>query len=90
MDYEGGTRRDRAACSLDTRLERHENSAARRDPIRPPSVAKAQRGTIEERSALWGGDYTYRFDPARFRDMLEQVTMDAGYSFEVTLVEKSV
>jgi hypothetical protein len=51
---------------------------------------KERRGTIEERSTLWGGDDTYRFDPARFRDTLEQAAMDAGYSFEVTLVGKSV
>jgi hypothetical protein len=51
---------------------------------------KERQGTIEERSTLWGGDYTYRFDPSRFRETLEQAAMDAGYSFEVTLVGKSV
>jgi hypothetical protein len=51
---------------------------------------KERRGTIEERSRLLGSDYTYRFDPEKFRDMLRQAATGAGYSFEVTLVEKSV
>jgi hypothetical protein len=51
---------------------------------------KERRGTIEEWSRLLGSDYTYRFDPGEFRDMLRQAAAGAGYSFEVTLVEKSV
>lgn len=51
---------------------------------------KERRGILREWSRLWGSDYAYRFDPGKFRDMLRQAATDAGYAFEVTLLEKSV
>lgn len=52
--------------------------------------SRERRGTIQEWSRLWGSEYAYTFEPGRFRDMLRRAATDAGYAFEVTLVEKSV
>ena len=40
-----------------------------------------REGKIEEQSRLFGKDYSYTFDFADFRRMVEAATRDAGYTF---------
>ncbi len=51
---------------------------------------KERQGTVEEKNRLFGKDYSYRFDFARFREEVRAAAEKAGYRFEVTLREKSV
>jgi hypothetical protein len=51
---------------------------------------KERTGTIEEKNRLFGKDYSFRFDYARFREAIREAVEKAGYRFEVTLREKSV
>ncbi len=40
-----------------------------------------REGTIEEQSRLFGKDYSYKFDFARIRGLVEQEAAKAGYTF---------
>ena len=50
----------------------------------------ARSATIEEQSRLFGKDYRYRFDLGRLREAFRRAAEQAGYTFEITLKEKSV
>jgi hypothetical protein len=51
---------------------------------------KGRSGTVEEQSRLFGKDYSYTFDFGGFRESLRQAAADAGYGFEIKLMEKAV
>ena len=54
------------------------------------SSGKGRSGTVEEQSRLFGKDYSYTFDFVSFRESLRQAAADAGYGFEIKLMEKAV
>jgi len=54
------------------------------------TFGKERKGSIEEQSKLFGKDYSYRFDFGTFREAVRKASEDAGYRFEVKLMEKSV
>ena len=54
------------------------------------TFGKERGGSIEEQSKLFGKDYSYTFDFGAFRGAVRKAAEDAGYRFEVKLMEKSV
>jgi hypothetical protein len=52
--------------------------------------AKTREGNIEEQSRLFGKDYKYSWDYSNVRKTVEQEARDAGYSFTVVLMERSL
>ncbi len=54
------------------------------------TLGKERKGTIEEQSKLFRKDYSYRFDFGAFREAVRKASEDAGYRFEVKLMERSV
>lgn len=54
------------------------------------SSGKARTATIEEQSRLFGEDYRYTFDLGRLREAVRRAAAEAGYGFEITLMEKAV
>jgi hypothetical protein len=51
---------------------------------------KAREGSIEEQSSLFGKDYSYDWDYATVRRVVEAAASEAGYRLEVVLLKKSV
>lgn len=51
---------------------------------------KTREGNIEEQSTLFGKDYKYSWDYSNVRKTVEQEARDAGYSFTVILMERSL
>jgi hypothetical protein len=51
---------------------------------------KQREGNIEEQSRLFGKDYKYSWDYSTVRRTVEQEARNAGYSFSVVLMERSV
>jgi hypothetical protein len=51
---------------------------------------KSREGSIEEQSNLFGKDYSYDWDYATVRRVVEAAASEAGYRLEVVLREKSV
>jgi hypothetical protein len=51
---------------------------------------KSRTAAIEEQSRLFGMDYRYTFDFGRLREALRRAAAEAGYGFEITLMEKAV
>jgi len=54
------------------------------------TFGKERKGSIEEQSKLFGKDYSYRFDFGAFRGAVHRASEDAGYRFEVKMMEKSL
>jgi len=46
----------------------------------------ARKGTITEQSKLFGKDYTYQFDFNEIRNRIQQITEQAGYKFEYSVL----
>jgi translation elongation factor EF-1beta len=53
-------------------------------------IGKEREGTIEEASKLFGKDYKYLFDYSMIRKKVEEEAQKAGYSFSITLMEKTI
>ncbi len=51
---------------------------------------KARKGSIEEQSKRFGKDYFCQFDFGAFRGATQKASEEAGYRFEVKLMEKSL
>ncbi len=51
---------------------------------------KERSGTLEERSRYFGKRYDYRFDYAAVRRAVEEAAREAGYAFELVLLERSL
>ena len=51
---------------------------------------KERSGTIEEAASLFGEKYNYSFDYAAIRDTIKAAAAEAGYAFEVCLLERSL
>jgi hypothetical protein len=54
------------------------------------TTGKEKEGDIEEKSRLFGKDYSYSFDFSNVREKLRSVSKAAGFKFSVCLDEKSV
>lgn len=54
------------------------------------SAGKTRTATIEEQSRLYGKDYHYTFDLGRLREAVRRAAAEAGYGFEITLMERAV
>lgn len=51
---------------------------------------KTREGNIEEQSRLFGKDYKYSWDYSNVRKTVEQEARNAGYSFTIVLMERSL